>query len=548
MAEADTTKKSTLSPEVRKALQHAIDNHLPTRIWQKEPEVWAHDAEARKSVETRLGWLEAPDFSLKHLPEIIDFATKVREDGVTSAVVLGMGGSSLCVEVLRDSIGGKSRCPQLYTLDSTHPDQIAELERSIDLEHTLFIVASKSGTTLEPQCYYNYFWEKLEYLGSKRAEHFAAITDPGTPLEKMGVEKGFRAVFANPPDIGGRYSALSYFGMVTAALAGIEIEEILSRASSEAGVSRSEEDRNTSLSLGVFLGEHANQGRDKLTIVTSDALRSFGYWAEQLIAESTGKLGKGILPIEGESERARREGEEHRMYVHLMIDDESLSDEDRAKPNHLELHLADKFGLGAQFFRWEFATAIAGAMMGINPFDEPNVAEAKAKTNAVLNGYDSKKPLEFPDTKGTVQDVAVAGFKTNESPSSTLDSFLQESVKADGYIAIMVYVNRNTESIEALDKLREKLSLKYHVPVTVGFGPRFLHSTGQLHKGGPNNGTFVQFVDSPKRDLDIPEKPFSFATLIRAQAIGDFETLRAHKRPVVSFDLGAASIRALRSF
>ncbi len=519
---------------VKDALDHAITERLATRIWERDSTVWSSDPNVQKTIESRLGWLDVSDWSLKHLSEITNFAEGVRKDGITTVVVLGMGGSSLCVEVLRDSFASNPGYPKLLVLDSTHPDRILEVERSCDLSKTLFIVASKSGTTLEPECYLEYFWNKLDTIGNDRRLQFAAITDPGTPLEKLGDERGFRHVFANPPDIGGRYSVLSYFGMVPAALAGINIEEILSRASSEAGIARSEEERNVPLAFGMFLGYGALHGHDKLTIVTPPELRSFGYWAEQLLAESTGKEGKGILPIEGESPTAMLEESTHRMYAHLTIGQEMLSDEERSKPDHIELHLVNRSDLGVQFFRWEFATAVAGRMIGINPFDEPNVAESKTKTNEVLSNYDATKPLPHDSSFGA------------SVSSEPIDQFLAANVKADGYIAIMAYIHRNEDSKVALAALRDKLSGKYHVPVTVGFGPRFLHSTGQFHKGGPATGTFIQFVDTPREDIAIPGKPYTFGTLIRAQAIGDFETLKKHERPVASFDLGNDSLTALK--
>ncbi len=522
-----------LSKSVVDALDQAIADRLPTRIWEKDTTVWSSDPNVQKIIQNRLGWLDVPDWSLEHLKEITDFARSVHSDGITHVVILGMGGSSLCVEVIRDTFGNKQGYPSLLVLDSTHPDQILEIERACDLSKTLFIVASKSGTTLEPECYLEYFWNTLENLGSERGSHFAAITDPGTPLEKLGRAREFRHVFSNPQDIGGRYSALSYFGMVPAALAGIDIELLLSRASSEAGLSRSEEERNVPLAFGIFLSYNAQHGRDKLTIVTPPELRSFGYWAEQLLAESTGKLGKGILPIEGESPKAMLEEAEHRVYVHLTLGEEQLPEEYRSKPEHLELHLINISGLGAQFFRWEYATAVAGRILGINPFDEPNVAESKAKTNEVLSGYNVTQTL-----------VCDPGFGVSAS-GQILDEFISANIKPDGYIAVMAYINRNMASIAALDSLRDKLSLKYHVPVTVGFGPRFLHSTGQFHKGGPATGTFVQFVDTPQEDVPIPGKPYTFGTLNRAQAIGDFETLQKHGRPVVSFDLGSNAVAGL---
>lgn len=530
MLQSDETM---LSEEVRVALDHAIEQKLLTRIWGKDASVWSGDEKIQKAIEGRLGWLEVSDWMLARLDEITEFAKGVRKEGITHVVILGMGGSSLCVETLSDTFGSKEGYPALLVLDSTHPDQVFAVEHACDLKKTLFIVASKSGTTLEPQCYFDYFWSKLEFLGEDRRLHFAAITDPGTLLERMGDERGFRHVFANPPDIGGRYSVLSYFGMVPAALAGIDIEKILSSAGSEAGFSRTEDDRNSSLAFGVFLGSAARSGRNKLTIITPPELSSFGYWAEQLIAESTGKLGNGILPIEGESPGARKEEAVHRIYAHLTLGEEALDEANREKPGHIELHLSDRFDVGAQFFRWELATAVAGKMIGINPFDEPNVAESKAKTNEVLAAYDSSKSLPHDPSFGATPSASV------------LDEFLSANVKSDGYIAIMAYLNRNDASKAALAALREKLSLKYHVPVTVGFGPRFLHSTGQFHKGGPATGAFVQYVDTPREDIPIPEKPYSFGTLIRAQAIGDFETLKKHGRPVVSFDLGRDPLKQL---
>ncbi len=531
---------TVVSSDLQAALEQAIDSRLAVRIWEEDTTVWSGDDRSFPSdpalaegIRGRLGWLQVPDWSIGHLSEITEFAEGVRKDGFAHVVVLGMGGSSLCVEVLRDTFGTKAGYPQLLVLDGTHPDQILAVEWACDLRKTLFIVASKSGTTLEPECFYDYFWERLAGVPGNRASHFVAITDPGTPLATLGSERHFRHVFTNPPDIGGRYSALSYFGMVPAALIGVDVGEVLSLASSGASLCRAEDEQNPSLLLGVFMGDGAQHGRDKLTLVTDPEFASFGAWVEQLIAESTGKLGKGILPVEGETPRARAEGEAHRLYVHLTIGQQGVTGEERSDPNHLELHRMDQAGLGAEFFRWEFATAVAGSIIGINPFDEPNVAEAKAKTNEVLSQYDGHTPLVFPSLE--------------QPDKSRLHRFLDENVKEDGYIAIMAYLQRETALIEALAKLREELSLKYHVPVTVGFGPRFLHSTGQFHKGGPPNGTFIQFVDTPKSELRIPGKPYTFGTLIRAQAIGDAETLRAHDRPVICMDLSTDPIKAIQS-
>ena len=533
------TEETTLSKEVLDLVQQTIKQNLATRIWEKDTTVWKIDRTLQESIEERLGWLDVPNFSLEHRKEIIEFAEQVRNEGFTSVVVLGMGGSSLCVEVIRDTFGVKEGYPKLFVLDSTHPDQVRDVERSVELTKTLFIVASKSGTTLEPNCYYEYFWEKLATFGDDRGTHFCAITDPGTPLEKLGIERQFLRVFQNPADIGGRYSVLSYFGIVPAALIGVDIEELLSRASSSAGQSRMEDERNIPLTLGAFMGQGAIAGRDKLTVIADPELRSFGYWAEQLIAESTGKEGKGILPIEGESLEAMQQQEGCRLYVHLTYGDHSLDDEERAKPHHLELHVLEQAGLGAQFFLWEFATALAGHYLGINPFDEPNVAESKTKTNEVLSNYNGNTSMVFPAVKATLDGIAIAGEDSeNNSLQQTLDRFITKHTKPNSYIALMAYLDRNEDSMKALASLRDKLSLQYQLPVSLGFGPRFLHSTGQLHKGGPATGIFIQLIDTPKEDLAIPGKPYSFGTLIHAQAIGDFEVLRKHERPVINFNLG----------
>src|SRR5436190_2314562 len=330
--DALTPEKSTLSPEMQRAVANAITEKLPSRIWARDTSVWTQDATVAKNIENRLGWLDAPDWSIERIPQIKKFADAIMSDGFEHVVVLGMGGSSLCVEVLRDSFGVAEGRPKMHVLDSTHPDQVFAIEQACNLQKTLFIFASKSGSTLEPECYYNYFWERLAN-DPRRSQQFVAITDPGSPLEKLADERQFRAAFINPQDIGGRYSALSYFGIVPAALMGIDIEELLSRAGSEAGLSKAEEDRNIPLTLGVFMGRGAADGRDKLTIVSDPELSSFGAWAEQLIAESTGKMDKGILPVEGESERARGEDEQYRLYVHLTLGDRSLSAENLAKSN-----------------------------------------------------------------------------------------------------------------------------------------------------------------------------------------------------------------------
>lgn len=519
-----------LQSEVDKATVDAIAQGAPNAIWQREVAFWGKKEEAaQRSIQTRLGWLDAPSNFFDHVGEIEAFAKQIQGAGFTHCVLLGMGGSSLCVEVLRDVIGNSERFPRMHVLDSTHPDQVHAIEEAIDLPHTLFIVASKSGTTLEPECFHNYFWEKVKEV---RADHpgsqFCAITDPGTALVSLAQQERFVQIFQNPADIGGRYSALSLFGLVPAALMGIDLKKLLERAVEEADLSRLSGESNLPLRLGIALGVAAREGKNKLTLITPPSFRPFGYWVEQLIAESTGKEGKGILPIEGEPLENASIYSKDRLFVNIEVGEEEVTSWEELPGPVVQIHLRDAYDLGAQFFRWEFATAVAGKVLGINPFDEPNVTESKNNTNRVLK--------ENSDL------VQPSGNSIND-----LSSFLSSNVKEGGYIAVMAYLERNEQSIEALSSLRKKLLEKYHVPVTVGFGPRFLHSTGQLHKGGPEGGVYLQLTDTPKHDMPIPNKPFTFGRLVQAQAQGDLESLRSKGRPAMHLYIGNDALQGLNS-
>jgi glucose-6-phosphate isomerase len=441
---------------------------LIDRIWERDPTVWTGADEAKW-----LGWLDEPRQMRERVGELAAFADAVADERLDAVVLLGMGGSSLAPEVLRRTFGSSS----FHVLDTTHPRAIRTLEAKIDLERTLFISASKSGSTLETRSHTDYFWQRA----GERGERFIAITDPGSPLEVLAKQRRFRRCFAGEPTIGGRYSALSPFGIVPAALLGIDVDRLLANAEAMAEACRRDEG-NPGYELGRGFGTGWEEGRDKICI--ADTPGGFGLWAEQLIAESTGKLGKGLVPAPGEAADG--------------------ADRQAAQPQ-----ITDPYDLGGEFFRWEFAVAIAGAYLEINPFDQPDVQAAKDKTNEVL---------------ATGQDPSL-------EPEGSIDELLAQANEGD-YICVQAFVCPSVESDRRIGDLVRSLRLRSSLVVTHGFGPRYLHSTGQLHKGGPNTGLFLQVVDEPGDELAIPGKPFGFRRLIRAQAAGDYASLQERGRRV----------------
>jgi len=446
---------------------------LIDRIWERDPTLWTGADEAKW-----LGWLDEPRRMGERVAELERFADSVADEGLDAVVLLGMGGSSLAPEVLRRTF----RVESFHVLDTTHPAAIRELEGSIDLGRTLFISASKSGSTLETRSHTDYFWEKT----GKRGAQFVAITDPGSDLERTAGERGFRHVFPGEPTIGGRYSALSPFGVVPAALMGIDIARLLANADRMAEICR-RGSGNPGYELGRQFGTGWEEGRDKICI--EETAGSFGLWAEQLIAESTGKLGKGLVPAPGESADG--------------------PDRQAARPE-----IADPYSLGGEFFRWEFAVAVAGTYLEINPFDQPDVQAAKDKTKEVLaEGRD-------PDVR----------------PEGSVDELLAQAKEGD-YVCVQAFVHPNEENDRRIDDLVRKLRRRTGLVVTHGYGPRYLHSTGQLHKGGPNTGLFLQVVDDPGEELPIPNQPFGFRRLIRAQAAGDYASLKERGRRVARIHL-----------
>jgi glucose-6-phosphate isomerase len=508
------------------------------RIWERDPDLWKPgDAAHARVIRNRLGWLDSPVTMRERAAELSTLATEVRQADFRDCVLLGMGGSSLCPEVLRASFGSAPGFPTLHVLDTTDPDAITELARHLDDSRTLFLVASKSGKTLETLSHLAHFWAALTRVGvTAPGSHFVAVTDPGTPLAATARERGFRHVFENPPDIGGRYSALSYFGLVPAAVMGIDVARLLDRALEmrDRCSASTAPQRNPGLALGTQMSAHHAEGRDKVTILAPPRIAAFSLWAEQLIAESTGKEGKGYIPIGAEPLGAPRVYGDDRLFVALRLPDEAVdtSGLEAAGQPVVHLDLTDLHDLGAEFFRWELATAVAAIPLGIDPFDEPNVQESKDNTNRVL--AELEKNGSFPTHPATVSADGVHVYTrlTAASPAAALLAYLAD-VKPGDYVGLMAYVDPTTENEEALQALRVAIRDRHRVATTLGFGPRFLHSTGQLHKGGPATGRYIQITTTEGSDADIPGQPFGFGVLLRAQAQGDLESLRAHGRPVI---------------
>jgi transaldolase/glucose-6-phosphate isomerase len=509
------TKRKALA--VARRLDALDEAQIPKRIWARDPTVWKDDP-STPELRDRLGWLTVGEGMAQQVKSLNAFSDEVRAE-FSRVILCGMGGSSLAPEVLWRTFGAAPGYPSLHVLDSTDPRAVRQAERGGDLAKTLFIISSKSGTTQESDSFFRYFWEGT----GKRGAQFVAITDPGTSLGKLAGERGFRRAFLNPPDIGGRYSALSFFGLVPAALIGVEVESLLHRAHrmAEACAAWVPTLENPAARLGAILGESALAGRDKATFVLSPGIASFGLWAEQLIAESTGKEGKGILPVADEPLGSPEVYGADRLFVSLALAGEAdtgidsrLAALEKAGHPVVHLRLDDRYDLGQEFFRWEFATAVAGAVLGINPFDQPNVAESKANTKAVL----AKRSTPSPAASAAELERFLAGIKPGD------------------YLAIMAYLPPTADNDRRLAAIRLRLRDRLKVATTLGYGPRFLHSTGQLHKGGPPVGHFLQIVDRTRDDLPIPGEPFGFGELEAAQAEGDLIALRGRGRPAIRID------------
>ncbi len=527
-------------------LQKIIDSRLAwfdqekiaDRLWAGDVSLWGDDPQTKSTVGQRLGWLQVVEIMEGEKERLREFADEIRSSGFKNCVLLGMGGSSLAPEVFSSSFGAAKGYLNLKVLDSTIPASILDLEKNVDLEHTLFVVASKSGGTIEVLSLYQYFRAKMEKLfGEMAGSRFIAITDPGTNLGKLASEHGFRRVFLNPADIGGRFSSLSYFGLVPAALIGMDLDRILMRASQavEASGSKVPSLENPSIWLGTIMSEAARGGCDKLTIIISPRLASFGYWLEQLVAESTGKEGKGIIPIEGEPVATVDVYGKDRIFVYLRLDDDGVYDEhvsalEKAGYPVVTSRLHGPYDFGREMFRWEFATACAGIILGINPFDEPNVQEAKDNTKRILDKYAREKKMP----------IGERWVRSHPELPSILMDFL-DSLKPGDYLGLNAFLSPSAENRHALQRIRSLLVNRFHVATTLGFGPRYLHSTGQIHKGGPAHCSFVQITSDDAEELPIPGKSYSFGVLKSAQALGDYQALKDKGRRVIRIHLASES-------
>ena len=503
------------------------------RIWARDPLVWgaAPGSADEQSIRTRLGWLDIESTMTPHLQALKALRSEVHEARIEAVYLLGMGGSSLCAEVMRFIFGSAPGFPDILVLDTTDEHTLMSATERMTPARTWFLVASKSGGTIEVASMERYFWGLLSQAnGVDPGEHFIAITDPGTGLDELAGKRGYRHIFRNPPDIGGRFSALSLFGLVPAALIGAPVDSILDGGVAMAQGCRQNNHANAGLELGALIGGAATEGRDKLTVALAPRLRDLGLWIEQLVAESTGKHGKGALPVVDERLGGPDDYGDDRAFVSVATDAEH-HDEARLvaleAAGHPVLRLSTRLdGLGAEFFRWEFATAVAGAALGINPFDEPNVSEAKVKTRALL---------ETSATRGAFDDAPEAGPGLVSEVRAAV-----ESLKPGDYVAFLSYLPADEHLETALAAVRDRLRARYKVASTFGVGPRYLHSTGQYHKGGPNTAVAFVITADDNTGTAIPDAGYSFSVLKRAQALGDVEALKAHGRRVVRIHLPSA--------
>ncbi len=521
------------------------------RIWNRDPSVWTGNGE-----DQWLGWLDIAERELDELDKYDSIANEVGEHA--DVVLLGMGGSSLCPDVLSKVFN----VSQFHVLDSTVPDQVSTVTRSVDPSEALFIVASKSGTTLEPNIFFDHFYEQVKASKGEAAagKSFIAITDPGSQLEAVARERGLRNVFFGDPKIGGRFSALSVFGMAPAAAMGLDVADLLERADNLAGVCRRGQiAENTGALLGCILGAAQQSGRDKLEILASPSIVSLGAWLEQLVAESTGKNGKAIIPVDLRGGKGTPAGREDRVLVYLRDSSDSAADQEEfyesvagAGEPVIKIDLTDKAEIGAEFFRWEFATAVAGSVMRINPFDQPDVEAAKVEARKITDKYEETGSL--PDDEPFFEGDGFAFFTNEEnrvalgtpgSARSLLDSHL-ERISPGDYAALLSYVEMNDENASLLEQIRRGVERRWSVSTSLQFGPRFLHSTGQAFKGGPNSGVFLQISSDDAGDVAIPERRYSFAVVKEAQARGDFQVLLDRGRRALRIHIKGSAAEGLR--
>jgi len=536
-----------------------------SRLWRRDATLWSGADEAHW-----LGWLDIVEATLVQVDALQGFAQEIADSTVNHVVLLGMGGSSMAPEVFRECFGSRSGYPRLEVLDSTDPAQVKTVEEAVDLQHTLFIVASKSGSTLEPNILMAYFYQRMvDTVGADQAPgHFVAITDPGSSLEQHAAATGFRRIFSGRPDIGGRFSALSSFGMVPAAILGVDCRRFLESTHEmvEACGPNVPVGDNPGAVLGCILGVAANHGRDKLTLIASPQLASIGAWLEQLVAESTGKQGKGVIPMDGEPLLDPGGYGQDRVFVYLCADapddpgqEQAVTQLELAGHPVVRIRMSDIYGLGQELFRWEIATAVIGAVIGVNPFDQPDVEASKIETRKLTAAYESGG--RFPEETRVAGDDVLSLY-TDERNAGELLSLCGEGagvgeileahlgrIKPGDYVALLAYIERNADHTEALQSIRGAILRTHGVATCLGFGPRFLHSTGQAYKGGPNSGVFLQLTWDARNDLPVPGHKYTFGVVESAQARGDFAVLAHRNRRALRVHLGAdaaAGIAQLR--
>lgn len=539
-------------PAVEETLRFLESREFLDRLWVKDATLWKGDP---ATVRNRLGWLTSPTIMRSHAEDIRSFADEVRRLQYSHVVLLGMGGSSSTGMVFNETFGSKMGFPDMLVLDSTDPGAVKQVVDGVNLSRTLFVVSSKSGTTSETMAAYAFFRAQVEAASSPRpGMQFVAITDPGRPLDKLATETGFRRTFLNPASIGGRFSALSFFGLVPAAMIGVDVKALLERANAmvetcgnEVGVRG-----NPAVQLGAVLAGLARAGRDKATLVLSEKIRGLGPWIEQLLAESLGKDGTGIIPVVDEPLGAPAVYGDDRVFVALVLETDGSHDAALTKladAGHpvLRLVLKDPMDLGAEFFRWELAAATAGAVLGVNPFDEPDVARAKENAANLLTEW--RRSRRLPEWPSDVEeDGIVLMTKSSKKPSSVsrgLAAHLAMAAAGD-YLSIQAYLTPNAEAARVLQEIRVALRDRLRVATTVGWGPACLHSTGQMHKGGPASGLFIQITGDDREDLAIPGAGYGFSTLKAAQALGDLQSLRDGARRVIRLHLNGKQSQGLQ--
>ena len=527
------------------------------RLWEKDHTLWENGGQDEAAIYNSLGWIEVPKKMMGHLRALHNFVAEIREAGFSHVVHMGMGGSSLAPLAFTRILPCPENGLSLTVLDTTDPETIAALEKKIPLDKTLFIVASKSGTTQESISFGEYFYAKIKAVKADKAgENFVVITDPQSPLLKTAEKRNYRRAFVNYADIGGRYSALSFFGLVPAALYGVDVEEILLRSMvmSHACAAYANQKENPGLTLGTVMGESAREGRDKITLLLPERLSSLGMWIEQLLAESTGKKNTGVLPVTGEPVGYPQVYGKDRLFVYFRLLEQpdlplERSVERLANAGHpvLAITLKDAMDIGQEFIRWEIAVAVAGAILGINPFDQPNVKESKDNTAEILKAVSGKGTITAPVPVVSEGPLEIFGTSGGKDAKTVIADFLSD-VRPGDYAAILAYLNEETATENILRGFCIDLRDTLGIATTLGYGPRYLHSTGQYHKGGPNTGIYIQFTANSASDPDVPGSPYGFGTLRRAQALGDFQALQRHDRRILRVDLGQDVEKGLTRF